>query len=373
MKKMYIALGAVASIIFIALIAFFVILPNKNNTSNTKESDSTSVSGSYKKAELVGTPRVRASGLEAPWSLVFYNDSVLVSLRDKGEIREILDNEKTRLVGRISGIEHVSEDGLLGMIVNTSNEDPYLYVYYSTSGDNRIVRYVLSGKKGSLKLGKAEVILSGISKAANHNGGRIAFGPDGMLYATTGDAGDPSSAQDRNSLNGKILRMTADGNVPKDNPFQNSLVYSYGHRNPQGIAWSTNGTMYATEFGQNKWDELNEIKPGRNYGWPTHEGKANTQGFVDPVQQWTPAEASPSGMAFYNGVLFIANLRGTVLRAVATSALQESLEYFSGKYGRIRDVVISPKNELWFITNNTDGRGNPEARDDRVMSVSIKK
>lgn len=370
MKKIYIILGVIGAVLVTAAVTFVVWnRTSVNNTSNKKETVPTSVPGPYRRARLVGKPRMRANNLEAPWSLVFFNDSVLVSLRDSGEVREILDNGKSRIVGEISAAEHNGEGGLLGMTV----KDDSLYVYYSTATDNQIARYSIIGSKGALQLGEAKVILDNIPHAANHNGGRIAFGPDGMLYATTGDAGVPSSAQSRNSLGGKILRMTANGDVPEDNPFQNSLVYSYGHRNPQGIAWSEDGTMYATEFGQNKWDELNKIEPGRNYGWPTHEGKANAQGFVDPVQQWAPAEASPSGMTFYNGILFIANLRGTVLRAVATSALQGSFEYFSGHYGRIRDVAVSPKNELWFITNNTDGRGNPGARDDRVMSVSIKK
>ena len=178
-----------------------------------------------------------------------------------------------------------------------------LYVYFSTPTDNRIERYDLEGSPGSFALGDHEVILDGLPVAGNHNGGRIAFGPDGMLYVGVGDAAQGDRAQDLDDLGGKILRLTPEGGIPDDNPFRGSPVFSSGHRNVQGLAWAADGTMFATEFGQNTWDELNIIEPGGNYGWPIVEGQGGGADFIDPVQQWTPDAASPSGMAIVGGTI----------------------------------------------------------------------
>ena len=311
--------------------------------------------------------RVISNGLNTPWSIAFYKQTPLVSSRDTGRISEIAEDGVVRTIGTVEGARHRGEGGLLGLAVQGS----HLYAYYTTNTDNRISRYTLSGERGALSISQPEIILEGLPSASNHNGGRIAFGPDGMLYATVGDASNTSNAQNRAVLSGKILRMTPTGGVPQDNPFPNSLVYSYGHRNPQGLAWGKDGTMYASEFGQNAWDELNIIKPGANYGWPIVEGIADHEGFEKPVQQWRTSDASPSGMTYANGTLFLANLRGSVLRAVPTKSPSTSRSYFSGEYGRIRDAVIAPDGTLWFITNNTDGRGTPAENDDRIVSVPL--
>ncbi|WP_438255602.1 PQQ-dependent sugar dehydrogenase [Microbacterium sp. A82] len=313
-----------------------------------------------------GTPRAVATGLNAPWSVVFLDGTPLISERDSGRILELADDGSTREIGTVAGIDHAGEGGLLGMTVG----DGRLYVYSTGTDGNRIQRYDVTGAPGSLALGDAMTILDEIPSASYHDGGRLAFGADGMLYATTGDAGQGSAAQDLDSLGGKILRMTIDGEVPDDNPFADSLVYSYGHRNPQGLSWADDGTMFATEFGQNTWDELNIITPGANYGWPTVEGIANNDDFTDPVQQWGPSIASPSGMTHLDGTLFIANLRGTVLRTVPVADPTASTDYYSGEYGRIRDVTVTPDGTIWFITNNTDGRGEPDADDDRLIEVT---
>ncbi|WP_306736808.1 PQQ-dependent sugar dehydrogenase [Arthrobacter sp. ZGTC412] len=309
-----------------------------------------------------------ATGLEAPWSVVFRNGTPLVSERDSGRILELSPDGTTRTIGDIPGVAGVGEGGLLGLAVDSQGR---LYVYSTGRDGNRLQRFDVTGEPGSLALGRPETLLDGIASASYHDGGRIAFGPDGMLYVTIGDAGRSGSSQDLDSLNGKILRMTPDGDVPGDNPFPDSLVYSYGHRNPQGLAWAEDGTMFATEFGQNTWDELNIITTGANYGWPTVEGIATTGDFTDPVQQWEPSEASPSGMTHIDGNLFIANLRGQVLRAVPVADPSTSTIYHSGEFGRIRDVTEAPDGRLWFVTNNTDGRGTPGPDDDRILSVEL--
>ncbi|WP_159616595.1 PQQ-dependent sugar dehydrogenase [Arthrobacter zhaoguopingii] len=311
-------------------------------------------------------PRVVTGGLEAPWSVVLLDGVALVSERDSSRILEISADGAQRVAATIEGVTGTGEGGLLGLAVDTERR---LYVYSTAADGNRIQRFPITGAPGALELGEAETILSGIPAARNHDGGRIAFGPDGMLYATTGDAGQPDVAQDRTSLGGKILRMEADGSVPEDNPFPGSLVYSYGHRNPQGLTWDDAGTLYAAEFGQNTWDELNVITPGSNYGWPLVEGIAGSEAFTDPVQQWTPETASPSGITHLNGTIYIANLRGRVLRAVPVEDLSTSIELYAGEYGRIRDVIRGPQNTLWILTSNTDGRGSPSADDDRLISI----
>lgn len=319
-------------------------------------------------ATIAGNPQEVAPRLEAPWSVAFRDGVPLVSERNSGRILELATDGSSRSIGTVEGVAARGEAGLLGLAVGSGGD---LFVYSTADGGNRVQRFPVTGTRGSLSLGQPRTLLDGIPAAGNHDGGRIAFGPDGMLYVTTGDAGERDSAQDRGSLAGKILRMTPEGTAPAGNPFPGSLVYSYGHRNPQGIAWADDGTMFATEFGQNTWDELNIITPGANYGWPTVEGIAERDGFVDPVQQWQPGSASPSGMAHAGGTLFIANLRGQVLRTVPVSDPSTSTEHFGQEFGRLRDATVAPDGQLWFVTNNTDGRGSPRQGDDRILAVPL--
>jgi glucose/arabinose dehydrogenase len=319
-------------------------------------------------AAISGTPQPVATGLAAPWSVVFRDGTPLVSERNSGRILELAPDGSSRPIGTVEGVAARGEAGLLGLAVGSGGD---LYVYSTALDGNRVQRFTVTGAPGSLALGGPDTLLDGIPAGSTHDGGRIAFGPDGMLYVTTGDAQRRDSAQDRNSLAGKILRMTPEGGVPADNPFPGSLTYSYGHRNPQGLAWADDGTLFATEFGQNTWDELNVITPGSNYGWPTVEGIANREGFVDPLQQWQPGAASPSGMAHAGGTLFIANLRGQVLRSVPVSDPTTFTDHYSREYGRLRDVALSPDGQLWFMTNNTDGRGNPGPGDDQILAVTL--
>jgi hypothetical protein len=218
------------------------------------------------------------------------------------------------------------------------------------------------------------VVVSGIAKATNHDGGRIAFGPDGMLYAGVGDAGVTSRAQNPASLNGKILRVRPDGGVPADNPTPGSLVYSLGHRNVQGLAWDSAGRLYATEFGQDTTDEVNRIVPGGNYGWPAVEGNSTNPLYRNPIVTWTTAEASPSGAAIIDNTMFVGALRGTRLWVVpldGNGGAGTPTAALNGRFGRLRTVEKAPDGSLWVTTSNRDGRGTPAASDDRIFRFSV--
>ncbi|QEW02900.1 PQQ-dependent sugar dehydrogenase [Microbacterium lushaniae] len=318
-------------------------------------------------------PAEVAAGLDAPWSVVVMPDGTqLVSERDTGAVLEIGADGTVREVGRIPGVVSGGEGGLHGLAVRERDEQLWLYAYHGAETDNRVVRLALTGDAGSRTLGDAEMILDGIPRASTHNGGRIAFGPDGFLYVTTGDAGLRDAAQDPDSLAGKILRLTPEGEAAPGNPFD-SRVYSLGHRNVQGIAWTTDGQTWASEFGQNTFDEVNRIVAGGNYGWPVHEGVAGDAAYVDPIVAWTPSDASPSGLAAAGSTLFVAGLRGerVWMLDVADDALAgDPVALWAGEYGRMRDAVVAG-DELWLLTGNTDGRGSPGPGDDRLLRVPL--
>ncbi|HEY9311123.1 PQQ-dependent sugar dehydrogenase [Williamsia sp.] len=324
-------------------------------------------SSGFGSSEAPGAPEDVVTGLDAPWSVVFTQGAALISERDTGNILEIV-GDGTRVVGAVRDVAPAGEGGLLGLAAGEGE----LYVYFTgTAGDNRVVKYPLTGSAGTLGLGEPEDILTGIPGGRTHNGGRIAFGPDGMLYVTTGDAQDRPSAQDPASLAGKILRVTADGGVPADNPTSGSPVWSLGHRNVQGLAWSADGTMFSVEYGQDAWDELNIIRPGGNYGWPEVEGIGQDPAYINPVQQWRPDVASPSGMTIAGQTIYVANLRGERLRAIPVNNPSTAEELYVRQFGRLRDVAVAPDGSLWFLTNNTDGRGIPRPDDDRIKRVVV--
>jgi glucose/arabinose dehydrogenase len=320
-----------------------------------------------------------ATSLQLPWSVVpLENGSALVSERDTALVIELTADGNAREVGEVPGVVPGGEGGLLGLAVLTDGDgsgggsartDDWLYAYTTTEGDNRVIRMPLTGEPGAMALGEPETVVDGIAKARTHNGGRLAFGPDGMLYVTTGDAGVPERSQDAASLSGKILRLTPEGDVPEDNPTPGSPVWSLGHRNPQGIAWTEDGAMYAAEFGQNTWDELNLIEPGSNYGWPEVEGIGEDDRFVDPLIQWTTDESSPSGIAAVGSTLFVAGLGGERLWMVQDAADAADDTVVVDDLGRIRDAVAAPDGTLWILTNNT-GR-SPRDGDDRLVSLQL--
>ncbi|MFD0153888.1 PQQ-dependent sugar dehydrogenase [Streptomyces sp. NPDC055721] len=311
-------------------------------------------------------------GLASPWGLAeLPGGDLLVSSRDEGTITRVdgKTGAKTPL-GEVPGVVRAGEGGLLGIAVR----DGWVYAYLTAAHDNRIVRMRYGGGDGD-RLGVPQPVLTGIPKGFVHNGGRIAFGPDGMLYAGTGETGLTGLAQDRSSLGGKILRMTPEGRPAPGNPFPGSVVYSYGHRNVQGIAWDAEGRLWAAEFGQDTWDELNLVRPGRNYGWPEVEGRAGKAGFVDPVAQWSPSEASPSGIAYARGAIWMAGLRGERLWRVPISGTERSGEpeaFLKGTYGRLRTVLAGGDGRLWLVTSETDARGTPEDGDDRILRLEVR-
>lgn len=304
-----------------------------------------------------------ATNLEVPWGIAFLPDgSALIAERNSGAINHMTAPGAVNQVGAVAGVAARGEGGLLGL----ATAGQTVFAYLTTGQDNRVVRM---GFDGGALTGQSP-ILTGIPAGSIHDGGRIAFGPDGKLYVATGESGDPQLAQDRSSLGGKILRINTDGSVPPDNPDPSSPVWSFGHRNIQGLAWDSAGRLWATEYGANRTDELNLIQPGANYGWPMAEGRADTSGLIDPVIQWGTDEASPSGLAYYGGSLWVAALRGQRLFQIpvgADGALGQPASLFGGQYGRLRTVVAAPDGTLWFTTSNRDGRGSPRDGDDRIL------
>lgn len=323
-----------------------------------------------------GEPATLAVHLAAPWSVVpLTSGGALISERDSGTVRELTPDGVVRTVGVVPGVVSGGESGLHGLALwqGADDADRWLYAYHGAADDNRVVRMPLGGSSASLTLGAPEAVLTGIPRNRTHNGGRIAFGPDGYLYVATGDAQLRDAAQDPTALGGKILRLTPDGDPAPGNPFGNA-VWSMGHRNVQGIAWSADGRMWASEFGQDTWDELNQIVGGANYGWPVVEGEAGDDRFTDPVITWATSEASPSGIAAVGSTVFVTGLRGERLWVVDTGvspgAIERATVGLEGQ-GRLRDVVVAPDGALWILTNNTDGRGSPREDDDVLIRLPI--
>jgi glucose/arabinose dehydrogenase len=314
--------------------------------------------------------RTIATGLHVPWGIAFLPDgSALVSERTTGRIIRITPSGRKSVAMRVPGVAtNAGEGGLLGLALSPNYaRDRLVYAYYTTSRDNRIARFRLGGR--------VRPIVTGIRRGVIHDGGRIAFGPDGKLYAGVGETGDRGLAQNRRAQNGKILRMNPNGSVPADNPFKGSRVWSFGHRNVQGLAWDSSRRLWATEFGQDRFDEVNLIRKGRNYGWPVVEGRGSTQGgrFVNPLITWPTSQASPSGDAVVGDHLYVAALRGQCLyrMRINGTSLSQPVRLLANRFGRLRTVARAPDGSLWVMTSNRDGRGQPRPGDDRIIRVAI--
>ncbi|WP_149257896.1 sorbosone dehydrogenase family protein [Actinomadura sp. K4S16] len=351
-----------------ALLAACSSSPSGGGEGRTPPPASTAPSGTRSGAP--GPPRTVADGLKVPWAVAFLpGGDALVTERDTGRLLRVTPSGRRTTVGTVPGVDAQGEGGLLGVAVSPSfGTDRFVYLYYTAASDNRVVRATYDGRLSDLK-----PIVTGIPKGSIHNGGRLAFGPDKMLYISTGETGQGGKAQDENSLAGKILRVTPEGAPASGNPF-GTRVWTYGHRNVQGLAWDGAGRMYATEFGQNRFDEINLIQKGRNYGWPVVEGVGHRKGFTDPLLTWTTDEASPSGLAYAGGSLWAAALRGERLWQIPLSdgKAERPIARFQGRYGRLRAVVRAPDGSLWVTTSNTDGRGDPRPGDDRILDVPLR-
>jgi glucose/arabinose dehydrogenase len=314
-------------------------------------------------AASLGAPQVLATGLEAPWGIDFLpGGDALLTERDTARVLRLpaAGGEPVE-VTTLREAAPRGEGGLLGLAVSPRfAQDGLVYAYLTAAEDNRIVRFPLE------RPAEVEPVLTGIPKGTIHNGGRLAFGPDGNLYAGTGDTGDTSLAQDPGSLGGKVLRMT-----PEGEPVGGTLVFSRGHRNVQGLAFDDRGRLYAVEFGQNRFDEVNLLSEGSNGGWPEVEGAGDGGGrFLAPVTTWDTSEASPSGAAIVGGALYVAALRGERLWQVPLADPASPRALLDGQYGRLRAAARAPDGSLWVLTSNRDGRGDPVREDDRVLRLA---
>ncbi|MGP9018388.1 PQQ-dependent sugar dehydrogenase [Streptomyces sp. BR1] len=352
-------------------------LPGGPTTAASGSSEPTSTAQLPPEKGSVKVVRTLAEGLKSPWGVAPLPDGgLLVASRDDGTVTRIDAAGKKTLLGTVTGVKPGGEGGLLGLALSPSYASDHLvYAYFTTESDNRVARMLYDDKRpAGQQLGAPDTVLRGIPKGTIHNGGRIAFGPDKMLYAGTGETGERGLAQDKKSLGGKILRMTPDGQPVHGNPEADSVVYSYGHRNVQGLAWDDAGRLWASEFGQDTWDELNLIGPGENDGWPLVEGKGNKPGLVDPVEQWRTADASPSGIAYAAGSIWMAALRGERLWRIPLNGakpLAEPEAFLKSQYGRLRTVIATGPHTLLLVTSETDGRGTPRPGDDRILELDV--
>lgn len=361
-------------IIFFGILAWFFFFreqPNDGPQINSPQVLEPLESPGQKKQSPQEPERVAAQNLKIPWSMDFLPDGSMIFTERPGDVRRIGadGNLKDLSILVINDVHHIGEGGLLGITVHPDFENnKFVYFYYTFSGDdtntlNRVVRYKLENNQ----LVDRKIIVDNIPGAVFHNGGRIKFGPDGFLYITTGDAQEPSLSQNKDSLAGKILRVTDDGKPAPGNSF-NNLVYSYGHRNPQGLAWDSSGKLWETEHGSSAFDEVNLIESGKNYGWPEIRGDEEKVGMVTPFLNSGEGTWAPSGTLVLNNKLYFVGLRGQTLFELDLES-KNLKKIFDGEYGRLRDIVLGPEGNFYIFTNNTDGRGVPRSGDDKLIVV----
>jgi glucose/arabinose dehydrogenase len=346
-------------------------LPTQENNGLSLETLKLPATGTKDRSYYISTI---AEGLEVPWEVGFLPDGDLLVTERPGRLLRITKDD--RKVIPIRNVAQSGEGGLMGLVVHpdfTENNRIYLYI---TSLDH--VNRIISFKLVDDELSNPITVVDNIPGSANHDGGRIALGPDNFLYATTGDAQQPDNAQSLGSLSGKILRFDPNGNPPENNPFKGSLVYSYGHRNPQGLTWTKGGTLWSTEHGrsgaQSGLDEINVIFPSSNYGWPVIEGDEVRADMKNPVLHSGPAVTwAPASAQYLNGSIFFGGLKGRGLYEAILSEDESKVEkvivHFKGEFGRIRTVRLGPDGYLYITTSNRDGRGVPMKGDDKLIRV----
>ncbi len=374
----------VIGVIFVVIVGLWYILKytTKNSILN-KQSTSTGQVPQTITPNDMSAATVIAQNLEIPWAIAFLPDKRMLVTERPGRVRIVNMNGAIRPVPAATisvNVQADGEGGLLGIALHPNfDQNHYVYLYYTyKSGNGQTLNRVVRMKFQNDRLTNEEIIVDKIPGAIYHNGGRIKFGPGGLLYITTGDAGNSSQAQDTNSLAGKILRVTDEGKKAPGNPFDN-LIYSYGHRNPQGIAWSANGQLWETEHGRSNptgYDEVNLIESGKNYGWEIIQGDQTKAGMETPKRNSGPTTTwAPSGVAFVGNSLFFAGLKGQTLyeAIIQNDKLIELKEHLVGEYGRLREVIVGPDGMLYITTSNRDGRGNPSANDDKIIRVNPQK
>lgn len=369
-------------ITILTLILFGVVLIFRNNQTKNKIKTTPRLAGKIntqqdKKDFPISS--IVAENLDTPWAIAFLPDHSMLVTERRGRVRHIgADGQlQNPPLLELRKVKEYGEGGLLGIAIHPQfPENHYVYLYYTYSGDgndtgNRVIRM----KYENNQLKNEEIIVDKIPGAIFHDGGRIKFGPDGNLYITTGDSQDPSLAKDKNSLAGKILRVTSEGKPSPGNPFGNS-IYSYGHRNPQGISWDNEGNLWETEHGRSNptgFDEVNLIESGKNYGWDTIQGDEKKDGMETPkINSGSSTTWAPSGAAFINNSLFFAGLKGETLyeATIANNKVSEIKEHLKNEFGRLREVIVGPDGMLYITTSNRDGRGNPGHRDDMIIRVN---
>lgn len=352
-------------VIGMATIILLVGCSRGEETKEDKPSEIEQVNATVQDTEVIAT------NLDVPWDVIKENGAFFISQRG-GTIVQVTENgEKVNMPLSLDReVVHRGEGGLLGFVLHPNYEDNQnAYVYHTYEERGRRQNRVVLVKKVNGAWEEQAVLLEGIPGSNIHNGGRLEVGPDEKLYVSTGDAAQESSAQDLSSLSGKILRMNLDGSIPDDNPFEDSYVYSYGHRNPQGMTWSEDGVMYAAEHGSRAYDEINQIEAGANYGWPVIRGDEEQEGMETPLFHSGEETWAPSGLTYHDGHLYMAGLRGEQIREFDLQ--EESSRVFIDGVGRVRDILFEG-NDMYFITNNTDGRGQPGPEDDKLIKAMLR-
>ncbi len=366
---------SVLAIIIFGVIAVVFLNQKADKSQTPLQEKSTPLNENVQTKENTPATGIVAENLDTPWAIAFLPDNSLLVTERPGRVQHIGKNGNIELVATIQNAKEIGEGGLLGIAIHPkfpANNYVYLYYTYSSNGNDTLNKVVRMTYKSN-KLSDEKIIVDKIPGASNHNGGRIKFGPDDYLYITTGDAQNPSQAQKTDTLGGKILRVMDDGKPASGNPF-NNLIYSYGHRNPQGIAWNSNDQLFETEHGPSGiWpnccqDETNQIEKGGNYGWPDSVGDKVLRGTIGPLLHSNSDTWAPSGSTIIGNSLFFSGLRGQALYEYKISE-KKLLQHFKNQFGRLREAVLGPDGMLYITTSNRDGRGTPQEGDDKIIKI----